>query len=334
MPEEMELTGRRFGRLEVLEQTEPHFWRCRCDCGNMVNLRDTLLLRNFISSCGCARGDGRKKDITGMRSGMVAALEPTEEKRRGLVLWRCRCDCGREFLTEGYKISNGVIESCGCMRFRHKIKDLTGRRFGRLTALRRLDKKIGTSYAWLCQCDCGELTEVPVNALIRGGTKSCGCGKIDALKRNAKGTSGQRFGRLVMIEPTGHRMGGNILWRCRCDCGKETLVSYNSLVEGNTKSCGCLLKERKAPPNYMHYIDGTCVEMLERKGLRRDNTSGYTGVVAYRGKWKAQITFKGKTYVLGVYTNIEEAAAMRKQAEERIFGEFLEWYYENHPAKS
>lgn len=336
-----DLIGQRFGRLTVTDYAgtsrQPgiaDFWKCRCDCGKSVTVRGTLLINHFLTSCGCARGDRRKKDITGMRSGMVEALEPTEEKRRGVILWKCRCDCGREFLTEGHKISGGVISSCGCMRNIHQIKDLTGQRFGRLTALRRLDKKIGTSYAWLCQCDCGKMTEVSANALLKGGTKSCGCGKIDALRKQSCDITGQRFGRLVALEPTEERLGGSVVWKCRCDCGRETFISHGSLTSGNTKSCGCLLGEHESPATYMRYIDGTCIEMLERKGLRKNNTSGYTGVVAYRGKWRAQITFKGKNYVLGAYEKIEDAAAVRKKAEEKIFGEFLEWYYENHPAKT
>ncbi len=332
MAEEKNLIGRRFGRLEVIDQTADHSYLCRCDCGNTVSMRDTLLLSQFFISCGCTSRDSRRKDITGMRSGMVAALEPAKEKRRGVVLWKCRCDCGREFLTEGYKISGGIIISCGCARGRHRIKDLSGQRFGRLTALRRLDKKIGTSYAWLCQCDCGRQTEASANALLKGRARSCGCGRADALRRYAKDIAGQRFGKLVAIEPTDRRARGNVIWRCLCDCGKEALVPYSSLSSGNTKSCGCLLKEHESPSVYMRYVDGTCVEMLERKVLRRDNTSGHTGVIAYRGKWRAQITFKGRDYVLGVYEKLEDAVTARKEAEERVFGEFLDWYYENYPA--
>lgn len=59
----------------------------------------------------------------------------------------------------------------------------------------------------------------------------------------AKDLTGQRFGRLVAIEPTAKRCGGSVVWRCRCDCGNESLVSANALKEGNTRSCGCLKKE-------------------------------------------------------------------------------------------
>lgn len=280
----------------------------------------------------CAAGE-RQKDLAGMRSGRVTALGDSGQKRRGASLWLCRCDCGKEFLTEGYKISGGIIQSCGCARHAHQIKDLTGQRFGRLTALRRLDEKTGTGYAWLCRCDCGNETKVSANALLSGGTKSCGCGKIEALRRKARDIRGQRFGRLLALEPLERREAGSVVWRCRCDCGREAEVPYNSLASGNTKSCGCLLRENESPVKYQHYTEDTCVELLERRGLRRDNTSGCTGVIAYRGKWRAQITFQKKTYYLGVYGDREDAVKIRKQAEERIFGGFLDWYYSQFPQK-
>lgn len=36
---------------------------------------------------------------------------------------------------------------------------------------------------------------------------------------------------------------GHACWRCKCDCGKEVVVSGNSLKSGNTKSCGCYNKK-------------------------------------------------------------------------------------------
>lgn len=51
---------------------------------------------------------------------------------------------------------------------------------------------------------------------------------------------GQRFGRLVVIEKSEKRdSGGNVFWLCKCDCGKDTLVSTHSLKIGHCKSCGC-----------------------------------------------------------------------------------------------
>ena len=56
--------------------------------------------------------------------------------------------------------------------------------------------------------------------------------------------TGQRFGRLVVIEKTDQRSGRHIIWKCKCDCGKETFINSGNLRRGNTTSCGCLQKER------------------------------------------------------------------------------------------
>lgn len=56
--------------------------------------------------------------------------------------------------------------------------------------------------------------------------------------------TGQRFGKLIALDRAGYTKTKKILWRCKCDCGKETLVDICSLVTGNTVSCGCYLKER------------------------------------------------------------------------------------------
>ena len=56
--------------------------------------------------------------------------------------------------------------------------------------------------------------------------------------------TGLRFGRLTAISPTERRnRDGTVFWLCKCDCGKEAVVSGNRLRRGATKSCGCIRKE-------------------------------------------------------------------------------------------
>ena len=55
--------------------------------------------------------------------------------------------------------------------------------------------------------------------------------------------TGQRFGRLVVLEQAGRTASKKVLWKCKCDCGNETQTDSGSLVTGNTESCGCILKE-------------------------------------------------------------------------------------------
>ena len=55
--------------------------------------------------------------------------------------------------------------------------------------------------------------------------------------------TGQRFGRLFVIERDMSSSPKHIMWKCKCDCGNETMVSGINLRTGNTSSCGCLRLE-------------------------------------------------------------------------------------------
>lgn len=58
--------------------------------------------------------------------------------------------------------------------------------------------------------------------------------------------TGQRFVRLTVVKFVRQleTAGRHRIWLCRCDCGKEIEARQNSLRTGNTKSCGCLQKEK------------------------------------------------------------------------------------------
>ena len=268
------------------------------------------------------------KDITGCRSGRLVAIEPTEEKRNGATLWRCRCDCGKEILLEAYQITGEKVKSCGCLRSEKRIKDLTGQRFGKLTALERLDEKSNRCYLWRCVCDCGKEVTVRANALTSGNTKSCGCAKREALKERAKDISGKRFGSLTAICPTEKRRHASVDWECQCDCGRTAEYSQAELEYAHILSCGC--GQHPSVPLNLRYIEGTCIEMLENKRPRRDNTTGHTGVVSTQKGWVAKIGFKGKCYYLGTYRDFTLAVKARERAEEELHGSFLDWYYKTY----
>ena len=48
----------------------------------------------------------------------------------------------------------------------------------------------------------------------------------------------QKFGLLTAIERVPSKKG-NTYWKCKCDCGKETIVQTGHLRNGSIKSCGC-----------------------------------------------------------------------------------------------
>ena len=67
-----------------------------------------------------------------------------------------------------------------------------------------------------------------------------------------KDIKGQRFGYLIAVMPTKKRSHECVVWLCQCDCGKLTEVKSNDLLRGNTKSCGCLQKEKARLINLKH----------------------------------------------------------------------------------
>jgi len=54
---------------------------------------------------------------------------------------------------------------------------------------------------------------------------------------------GRRFGKLTVMEREGTDKNRRALWKCACSCGNETILSTSSLKSGNTRSCGCLMKQ-------------------------------------------------------------------------------------------
>lgn len=67
-----------------------------------------------------------------------------------------------------------------------KAKDLTGKKFGRLTVIRRVENK-GPHAAWLCVCECGNYVTVPGRYLREGTKKSCGCLRKEIMKKQKYG---------------------------------------------------------------------------------------------------------------------------------------------------
>lgn len=78
-----------------------------------------------------------------------------------------------------------------------KKVDLTGKRFGKLQALKRLGsvQTGGRKFArWLCVCDCGNLTKVRTGHLTKpNGTRSCGCLQVSHPLPKGEGQFNQVF---------------------------------------------------------------------------------------------------------------------------------------------
>lgn len=113
------------------------------------------------------------------------------------------------------------------------IVDLVGKRFGRLTVVRRANGYKDHRLRWACLCDCGQEKVVLGDSLKCGRTQSCGC----ILKEQNKIPEGSRFGFLTVLNMEPSR---KYQTRCRvnCDCGSEFVVNTAALRSGHTSGCG------------------------------------------------------------------------------------------------
>lgn len=191
-------------------------------------------------------------------------------------------------------------------------KSLTGNVYGDIKAVEYVGNK-----RYKCQCiKCGNITYV-YSSNLKGKLNCQKCGnkfRVDY--------TGKTFGYLTVkcYDEASKK------WLCECKCGKTILVKSNNLLSGNTSSCGiCRPKE---------FLDSLVVEHT-RPGQIKDgeiinsrNTSGYTGVCfnKRRNRWYAEIKFQKKRYYLGCYKNFDDAVLVRKIAENRLHGDFFDWY--------
>lgn len=128
--------------------------------------------------------------------------------------------------------------------------DLEGKRFGKLTAIRKTKPHVtsGGRYVtmWECVCDCGNKTTVSTQKLRKGHTTSCGCNKKNNKGGRFNDLTGRKFGRLTVIRylQEEERETKRKCWLCQCECGTVKGFNINKLTSGNTVSCSCAKSER------------------------------------------------------------------------------------------
>ena len=187
---------------------------------------------------------GRAKDIIGQRFGRLEVKGRVENKNKR-TFWLCECDCGNYKEVSTASLRAGDTVSCGCKRAELTTPhDITDEKFGRLTAVKLLDRRSASGDAyWECKCECGNTSEVQKSSLSNGYVKSCGClaRELSSERQKESGHKlrGKKFGRLTVREPVGKREGYGRLWLCDCECGGTITTNASDIVGGRTTSCGC-----------------------------------------------------------------------------------------------
>jgi hypothetical protein len=101
---------------------------------------------------------------------------------------------------------------------------------------------------------------------------------------------GRRFGRLTVIEISDKKdKHGSTFYRCRCECGKETVTRAAFLENGRTRSCGCLAKENAVKHHGSHsrlyHIWYGVIRRTEDSSRKEYNACGARGIQMCR-EWR------------------------------------------------
>ena len=115
------------------------------------------------------------------------------------------CECGESVTYRIGDITSGLYTSCGCDTVPYvkpigskPMDDITGLRFGKLTALKPVGVNNDRRIVWRCKCDCGNICVVSVKQMRSGRVESCGCKAREVLmERN--GSHGHSADRLYHI---------------------------------------------------------------------------------------------------------------------------------------
>jgi hypothetical protein len=179
-------------------------------------------------------------DYTGQRFGNLTAINFVR-RVNNITYWLFKCDCGKEYVSAiaNIKKRNGI--TCTCKK--KPRKDLTGLKFGRLTAIKPLKQDKNGYWIWFCVCDCGKTKEVSSKQLINKLTTSCGCSRF---KDN----------------PYGKQPEYAIYCAIKARCNNKNTASYYSYGARGIKMCpewaqdySLFLKDMGKRPSKYHSIE-------------------------------------------------------------------------------
>jgi hypothetical protein len=203
---------------------------------------------------------------------------------------------------------------------------------------------------WMCECQCEQRTKRIINgySLKRGDSKSCGCYKIEAIK---KSNGRQNIYELINNEYyIGYTQSNDKFYFDKED---YTLVSkYCWSIDNQNGYVKTIDKVNNTGKLYLHRLvmncskgDNTIVDHIDRNrvncrknnlrivtrcqnnmnmSIRCDNTTGVTGVHWDKKmkQWCSLISANKTKIHLGYFDNFEDAVKARKEAEEKYFGEY------------
>lgn len=271
--------------------------------------------------------------------------------------WKCRCKlCGTEITLTANALHIRKNKSCGCTDIgtkKPKPSVTPGMVFGELEVKERAPDHFTPSGikkpCWVCECSCGVRVTVQQQVLVQGRKWHCGC------KRGAAPGGGKQGNRydLTGAYGIGYTNKGEPFWFDLEDYQKIKGYTWYYDRDGYTKANvkgqnpvplhqlvmpeppeGMVIDHKEHPPGRLaKRIDNrksnlrfaTIGQNCQNRCLRRDNTSGVTGIYEHNGRWVAHIKRNGKRtekHFPLTDEGFENAKAWRREKELEIFGDF------------
>ena len=173
----------------------------------------------------------------GQRFGRLVVMAITSERRRGAVLWRCRCDCGIDVLAGSSDLHSGDVSSCGCLRHERSTvhgQSRTAEYRIHATMMRRCYVHSDPAYA---------------NYGGRGISVDCSLHVFDdfLIFLTRLGTRPQGY-TLERIDNDGHYAPGNLRWATRRDQALNRRSNHVLTFDGRTKTLTEWADEYGLPP--------------------------------------------------------------------------------------
>lgn len=180
---------------------------------------------------------GKLIDLTGQKYGKLTVIERCENIG-GRTAWICKCECGNIVKVKSNSLRTGNTKTCGkCNRY----EDLAGKKFGKLTVLKKDNREDKQNAYWICKCDCGNVKSIAAKNLKSGATQSCGC-----IKDEKFNLLDYEFDTYKVIEKSVDKDNNHLKWKCIClNCGNIIETTGTKIRTNKVPKCSCVKDKDK-----------------------------------------------------------------------------------------
>ena len=283
----------------------------------------------------------RANNLAGRWFGRLFVLSVVGKTAARKITWLCRCTCGQTKIVVGSALLSGNTSACGNCKKDGSIivRNLCGKRFGKLLVLSQADGRSSGHVRWSCLCDCGK-TIITTGHSLRGGQATLCRDCLIAKAAEARVTHGQS--RTKAHNCTGaYTSWYNMLQRTTNPSNKQwedyggrgitVSEEYRDFsrffADLGPRPFNMTLEridnEKGYEPGNLCYADRQ--KQARNKRARKDSETGWKGIIIRGDQYRVLLGVDGKNKHIGYYpltlAGLEAAKAARLLAEDVYWGD-------------